>query len=195
MNRLKELRKEKKLTQKEMAEELEVPYRSYQRWENGEVQIKKENLEKLSKYFGISIPNLLGYEEKVSKTKELIKDSYGLDVDDDFFDSFYEVFQKRDVNSKNQIKLGENIDLNEVLIEYFKDYMDTPLNDKSFLKFQSYLEVTMNFLKGKKSLSKEEVDSLEGLSTFLKYYSEYFSKASTLIDVLLDLKNQNKPKE
>ena len=73
--------------------------------------------------------------------------------------------------------------------------MDTPLNDKSFLKFQSYLEVTMNFLKGKKSLSKEEVDSLEGLSTFLKYYSEYFSKASTLIDVLLDLKNQNKPKE
>lgn len=74
MNRLKELRKEKKLTQKEMAEELEVPYRSYQRWENGEVQIKKENLKKLSKHFNITIPNLLGYSdfEKSGSLKDLL---------------------------------------------------------------------------------------------------------------------------
>lgn len=62
MNRLKELRKEKKLTQKEMAEELEVPYRSYQRWENGEVQIKPDKAEKLAKYFSVTVPYLLGYD-------------------------------------------------------------------------------------------------------------------------------------
>ncbi|HFI0041620.1 TPA: helix-turn-helix transcriptional regulator, partial [Streptococcus suis] len=36
MNRLKELRQEKKLSQKEIALELQVPLRTYQRWENGE---------------------------------------------------------------------------------------------------------------------------------------------------------------
>ena len=63
MNRLKELRKEKKLTQKELAEETDIPYRTLQRWENGESQIKPEKAEKLADYFGVSIPYLLGYDD------------------------------------------------------------------------------------------------------------------------------------
>lgn len=35
MNRLKELRKAKKLTQQELAEKTDIPYRTLQRWENG----------------------------------------------------------------------------------------------------------------------------------------------------------------
>ena len=64
MNRLKELRKEKKLTQKELAEETDIPYRTLQRWENGESQIKPEKAEKLANFFGVSIAHLLGYEDK-----------------------------------------------------------------------------------------------------------------------------------
>ena len=63
MNRLKELRKEKKLTQKEMAEELEVPYRSYQRWENEEVQIKPDTTKQLADYFNVSIAYLMGFSD------------------------------------------------------------------------------------------------------------------------------------
>lgn len=63
MTRLKELRKEKKLTQKELAEETDIPYRTLQRWENGESQIKPEKAEKLADYFGVSIPYLLGYDD------------------------------------------------------------------------------------------------------------------------------------
>ena len=63
MNRLKELRKEKKLTQKELAEETDIPYRTLQRWENGESQIKPEKAEKLANFFGVSIAHLLGYED------------------------------------------------------------------------------------------------------------------------------------
>lgn len=192
MNRLKELRKKKKLTQKEMAEELEVPYRSYQRWENGEVQIKKENLKKLSKHFNISIPNLLGYEEKINKTKEIMNDSFDVEVSEDFFEGLYEVFQEQDIKAKEDVKLGKDVDLNEVLKVYFKDYMDVPNNDKSLLKFQSYVVVITNFLKGKTSLTKEEVESMQALSKFLKYYGEYFTKSSTLIELLLEIKTKKK---
>ena len=73
MNRLKELRKEKKLTQKELAEETDIPYRTLQRWENGESQIKPEKAEKLANFFGVSIAHLLGYEDNDFKNETNIK--------------------------------------------------------------------------------------------------------------------------
>lgn len=63
MNRLKELRKEKKLTQKELAEETDIPYRTLQRWEKGGNNIKPEKAKKLADYFGVSVPYLLGYDD------------------------------------------------------------------------------------------------------------------------------------
>ena len=73
MNRLKDLRKEKKLTQKELAEETDIPYRTLQRWENGESQIKPEKAEKLANFFGVSIAHLLGYEDDDFKNETDIK--------------------------------------------------------------------------------------------------------------------------
>ena len=63
MNRLKELRKEKKLTQKELAEKTDIPYRTLQRWENGETDIKSDKAEKLADFFGVSEMYLLGYSD------------------------------------------------------------------------------------------------------------------------------------
>ena len=62
MNRLKELRKEKKLSQKEIAKEMGISEKTLSRWENGESQIKPEKTQKLADLFGVSIGNLLGYE-------------------------------------------------------------------------------------------------------------------------------------
>ena len=73
MNRLKELRKEKKLTQKELAEKTDIPYRTLQRWENGESQIKPEKAEKLANFFGVSIAHLLGYDDNYFKNETDIK--------------------------------------------------------------------------------------------------------------------------
>lgn len=70
MNRLKELRQEKKLSQKEIALELQVPLRTYQRWENGESQIKPDKAQALADYFGVSVGYLLGYE---TERQRLIK--------------------------------------------------------------------------------------------------------------------------
>ncbi|MFA9413770.1 MULTISPECIES: helix-turn-helix domain-containing protein [unclassified Streptococcus] len=77
MNRLKELRQEKKLSQKEIALELQVPPRTYQRWENGESQIKPDKAQQLADYFGVSVGYLLGYSDFISpndflKSKEIV---------------------------------------------------------------------------------------------------------------------------
>ena len=73
MNRLKKLRRAKKLTQKELAEETDIPYRTLQRWENGESQIKPEKAEKLANVFGVSIAHLLGYEDNDFKNETDLK--------------------------------------------------------------------------------------------------------------------------
>lgn len=63
MNRLKELRKAKKLTQQELADYMQISRRGYQNLENGENQIKPDKAEKLADFFGVSIAHLLGYDD------------------------------------------------------------------------------------------------------------------------------------
>lgn len=63
MNRLKELRKAKKLTQQELADYMQISRRGYQNLENGENQIKPDKAQKLADFFGVSIAHLLGYDD------------------------------------------------------------------------------------------------------------------------------------
>lgn len=63
MNRLKELRQEKGLTQQALADEIGVFYRTIQNWENGKSQIKPEKAQQLADCFGVSVGYLLGYSE------------------------------------------------------------------------------------------------------------------------------------
>lgn len=63
MNRLKELRKEKRLTQEELAREIGISKITVLRWENGERQIKLDKAQKLADFFGVSIAHLLCYDD------------------------------------------------------------------------------------------------------------------------------------
>ncbi len=74
MNRLKQLRKEKRLTQQELSVAIGVTRRGFQKWENGESQIKSNKAKELADYFGVSVGYLLGYEpesEQVSNYKKI----------------------------------------------------------------------------------------------------------------------------
>ena len=62
MNRLKELRKEKKLTQTELADEIGVTKLSISNWERGERDIKFDKAQQLADFFGVSVGYLLGFE-------------------------------------------------------------------------------------------------------------------------------------
>ena len=61
MNRLKELRQKKGDTQEVVAKAMGVTRRGYQKWENGESQIKPEKAQQLADFFGVSVGYLLGY--------------------------------------------------------------------------------------------------------------------------------------
>ena len=71
MNRLKELRKEKGLSQKALANELGVHYRTLQNWENGESNIKPEKANELAKLFNVSVSYLLGYSDKKERSSSI----------------------------------------------------------------------------------------------------------------------------
>lgn len=61
MNKLKELRQEKNLTQSELGKIFGVSKMTVLRWENGENQIKPEKAKMLADYFDVSVGYLLGY--------------------------------------------------------------------------------------------------------------------------------------
>lgn len=61
-DRLKTLRKEKKLTQKELAEQIGIKQNSYSDWENGKTEPSFENLIKLADLLEVSLDWLFGRE-------------------------------------------------------------------------------------------------------------------------------------
>ncbi|MGM9884822.1 helix-turn-helix domain-containing protein [Streptococcus hyointestinalis] len=63
MNRLKELRQEKKAKQEDLAEVAGVSAMTISRWENGESTIKSDKAQKLADYFGVQVSYLLGYSD------------------------------------------------------------------------------------------------------------------------------------
>ena len=75
MNRLKELRQKKGDTQEVVAKAMGVTRRGYQKWENGESQIKPDKAQLLANHFGVSVGHLLGYEDYITIQNEAF-DSY-----------------------------------------------------------------------------------------------------------------------
>lgn len=62
-DKLKELRVDAGLTQKQLAEKLNIRQQSYARYENGEGEPNLETLVMISKIFDVSIDYLLGNSE------------------------------------------------------------------------------------------------------------------------------------
>ncbi|MDT2884902.1 helix-turn-helix transcriptional regulator [Lactococcus lactis] len=62
--RLKELRKEKDLTQNEFAERLGIKQNSYSDWENGKSEPNIKMLEKIAVFFDVSIDYLVGIKNE-----------------------------------------------------------------------------------------------------------------------------------
>ncbi len=61
--RIKESRKDKNMTQKEVADILHMTQQQYSRFENGIFELDYENLVKISKLFEVSLDYLFGLSE------------------------------------------------------------------------------------------------------------------------------------
>lgn len=66
------MRNEKKLSQEQLAEKLNVTRQTISNWENGKFYPDIDSLVNLSKYFNVSLDDLLSYDEKVL---DYLKDS------------------------------------------------------------------------------------------------------------------------
>lgn len=124
MNRLKELRKEKKLTQEELASEVGVSKITILRWENGERQIKPDKAQALADHFGVSVGYLFG-DEASTKTDSL---------SDRIFNLQLEIMKNiRKMEYKDVVVLEQiTRDLNrEAIIEQSRRYHVTTLFAKS----------------------------------------------------------------
>ena len=62
--RIKKIRTENNMTQKELAEKLFVTAQAVSRWENGETEPSISTITEMSKIFGVTINELLGIEEE-----------------------------------------------------------------------------------------------------------------------------------
>lgn len=68
-NTIKYLRKEKDITQDELADILGVSYKSVSRWETGTCYPDMELLPVISDFFGVTIDKLLGVDENIEREK------------------------------------------------------------------------------------------------------------------------------
>lgn len=119
MNRIKELRKEKGLTQKELANIAEVSKRTLIYWENGESQIKPDKAEKLADFFGVSISVLLGYrDESDSLGFRLwsLRNQKGIELEKVASDL------KLSIDELKLIEQTDNAELGNALAKDFADY-------------------------------------------------------------------------
>lgn len=69
--RLKTLRSEAKLTQKEIAEKLEISQQFYAKWESNKSKPASKNLNKLADFFNVSVDYLLGNTNERNSQFEL----------------------------------------------------------------------------------------------------------------------------
>ena len=81
-NRLKTLRKEKGLTQADLAKVLNTNQSQYGKYENGKTNLTVENAKILANYFGVTLPYLLGLDDascidgskKITPFQSLVRD-------------------------------------------------------------------------------------------------------------------------
>lgn len=172
MNRLKELRKEKKLTQEELASEIGVSKITILRWENGERQIKPDKAQALADHFGVSVGYLLGFEDNLKEALKNLANSE--EYETDYYKAFrahYELKvadgQEKFFNLKDDShyeKLRHSILLS--LIPNFKDFsakeLEKKLLDRNLLTEAEYKLSDFFF-----SLGTLPADEVELLTNFI----------------------------
>ena len=91
---IKRLRREKKVTQEQIADYLSISVASVSKWERNETYPDITNLIPLAHYFNVTLDELLGYDEE--RTKMEIKDV--LDKFQYNWNNDYQISSKREIN-------------------------------------------------------------------------------------------------
>ena len=177
MNRLKELRQEKKLSQKELAKTIGVHYRTLQNWENGVSQIKPDKAQQLADFFGVYVGYLLGYSDyKNSKDiSRALKSQSQKDINDFVKNNIFKNYLKLDIEATK--KMSGNYDFNKNI---------NILKSLSDIFVDKHNEIFSMFYAKEKIRTLEDED-FTALEDFLKFYSDYTIKNSDYNTVFQDM--------
>jgi len=159
MNRLKELRQGKKLTQQELAQEIGVSKLTILNWEKGEHQIKSEKAQQLADIFGVSVGYLLGFNnDDVTEYEIDFHNNVMERMNKEAFVRFLDYISLSDiVLSDKQIEMifYQLQDLSELNSNYRYTETDTE-KLKSMYSVKSNYIPTENILKVTNSLYKDD---------------------------------------
>lgn len=111
--RLKELRSDAKLTQKEIAEHFNITQPAYQAWESGRKKANLETIQKFADFFNVSVSYLIG-ETDIKNSSELSE----TDIEE---------ILNNDVISYDGKPMTEHD--RDILTQVIKDYFDGKLKD------------------------------------------------------------------
>ncbi|ELY5748215.1 helix-turn-helix transcriptional regulator [Streptococcus iniae] len=70
--RLKKLRLEKNLTQKQVAQSLKITQQAYGQWETGKLNPKKETIQMFADFFNVSVDYLLGNTDNKDEEMQIL---------------------------------------------------------------------------------------------------------------------------
>lgn len=169
-NKLKELRKDKGLSQQALAEQIGVHYRTLQNWENGKTHIKPEKAEQLASFFNVPVVHLLGYDDigdLITDTEDSLKKGveeqqkvgqqasshydYFLETIFDVLDTFKEGTKENKLEQKDSLEMIDTL-----------EYLVTSLDkwNKKLYESQTML-LQYDKLKQKIDYSKQELKNIK----------------------------------
>ena len=146
-DRLKTLRKEKKLTQKELAEQIGIKQNSYSDWETGKNEPSLENIIKLTKILDTTADELLGIDKSVSSNW-----IHGIKTT---------ITKILDIPKDSQLQKRIEEELNFEWNKYIKKYPDLPIYSKidwipyQELELKNYNKIIEN--KDKRDILKKSI--------------------------------------
>ena len=141
-NKLKELREESCLTQKQMAEILGVAKSNISKYESNTIEPSMDTLKKISTHFGISLDILLGTED-LTESKNLNinqKDIPTITVGK-------QLKQLRNELGKSQIEVCEALHIEQSTLANYENEKRIPKID-ILIKIASYYNVSVDYLLG-----------------------------------------------
>lgn len=168
-NRLKEVRLEKKLTQKEVSLQTGIPVNTYSNYERGDREPKLDTWKKLADYFGVSVGYLQGLDNFLPK-------------------NVHENFLEFDKNVKNSSNTADNLSAYNMWVlqnidntlnigsDYYKHFNDHQLNQIE----QSLENVYTTWLPSADYKTKLSDEDEQDMNVF-------YNNFSMLIELLSDL--------
>ena len=169
-NKLKELRKDKGLSQQALAEQIGVHYRTLQNWENGKTHIKPEKAEQLASFFNVPVVHLLGYDDigdLITDTEDSLKKGVeeqqkgGQQASshyDYFLETIFDVLNTfKEGTKENKLEQKDSLEMIDTL-----EYLVTSLDkwNKKLYESQTML-LQYDKLKQKIDYSKQELKNLK----------------------------------